>query len=431
MKAERLDLRGAISAPSRPSASLESEASRLGRAGNEGSEPVDKAGKLRFIEGMRGAAALYVALGHLCTMVDPAKMVGFDDKSPELMKRFVACFGYGHLAVAIFIVISGFSLQLSLFTNGDGTMRSVKRFYKRRARRILPTYYASLAASLAVAWFITPLLVIRYHDPFTMYLPVNPTTFWTHVFLIHNWSPDWMYKINGVFWSIAIEVQLYVVFPVIVKGMNRIGRLAVLGLAMLAALIVLNYAAQAPKLYPWFVPLFVCGMVAANFAYRPHLRLGLMPALALVLSALLVGLGAWSCSQGVNLPLQDALFGAGAACAMYAMTVRPMHFLARGFRLRWLTFVGGFSYTLYLMHHPIEQAMFWLKPAAIQGPQAVLYQFLVSLPMVILGTWLFSLAFEKPFLSKPSRPRELAAVEEVPAFLAHRPIEPEETAVGA
>jgi peptidoglycan/LPS O-acetylase OafA/YrhL len=107
---------------------------------------------------------------------------------------------------------------------------------------------------------------------------------------------------------------------------------------------------------------------------------------------------------------------------MYVMAVKPMHVLARGFRVRWLTFIGGFSYTLYLMHHPIEQTMFWLKPTWIQGPQAVGYQFLVSLPIVILGTWLFSLVFEKPFLSKPSR--ATAVVESLPAvpvFLAHQP----------
>jgi peptidoglycan/LPS O-acetylase OafA/YrhL len=149
----------------------------------------------------------------------------------------------------------------------------------------------------------------------------------------------------------------------------------------------------------------------------------------LFLSAALIGLGAWSCSQGTNLPLQDGLFGAGAACAMYAMAVQPMHFLARSFRWKWLTFIGGFSYTLYLMHHPIEQAMFWLKPAWIQGPQAVAYQFAVSLPMVILGTWLFSLVFERPFLSKPSRLPAAAVVESapaVPAFLAHESLAEEE-----
>jgi peptidoglycan/LPS O-acetylase OafA/YrhL len=389
--------------------------SKEDRSGHDhGGEPIDSSGKLRFIEGMRGAAALYVALGHLCSMVDPAKMVGLNDASPELMKRFVSCFAYGHLAVAIFIVISGFSLQLSLFTSGDGTLKRVGRFYSRRARRILPTYYACLASSLAVAWFITPQLVTRYHAPFSMYLPVSAATFWSHLFLIHNWSPAWMYKINGVLWSIGIEVQLYVVFPLLVRGINRFGRVLILGLSALAALVVLNYVAEAPKLYPWYVPLFVSGMVGANLAYRPHLRIGLLPGLALALSSVLVAAGVWSCSQGTNLPVQDALFGLAAASGMYAMAVKPMLWVARGFRLRWLTFVGGFSYTLYLMHHPIEQVMYWLKPISTAGPEAVAYQFLVTLPVVILGTWLFSLVFEKPFMPKSSRAKAVAALGSEP-----------------
>jgi peptidoglycan/LPS O-acetylase OafA/YrhL len=366
-------------------------------------EAVDSTGKLRFIEGMRGIAALYVALGHLCTMVDPAKMVGFTDGSPIAMQRFIACFAYGHLAVAIFIVISGFSLQLSLFTAGDGSMKSVKRFYLRRMRRILPTYYACLAASTAVAVFITPQLLSRYHAPFSIYLPVNSTSILTHLLLIHNWSTSWMYKINGVLWSIAIEVQLYVLFPLLVKGLNRLGRVALFSITAVVALLVLNTVADAPKLYPWFLPLFVSGMVGAHLAYRPNLRVGILPGAALGIAAVLVLLGIQSCSGGTNLPVQDGLFGVAAACSMYAMTIRPTLWLARGLSLRWITFIGSFSYSLYLMHHPIEQIMFWIKPLDVRGPQAVLYQFCIAMPMVILGTWLFSLVFEKPFLPKPYR----------------------------
>jgi len=365
--------------------------------------------KLKFIEGLRGLAALYVALGHLCTMVDPAKFTGRHDGSTEAMRRFVSCFGYGHLAVAIFIVISGFSLQLSLFTSGDGTLKDLKRFYMRRVRRILPTYYACLAFSIAVALLFTGSLAKRYGDPFGWYLPVNLTTVSVHLLLIQNWSKGWMYTINGVLWSIAIEAQLYVVFPAIVRGLNRIGRTVVLCAATIAAVAALNLFSEASKLYVWYLPLFVTGMVAAHLAYRPHLRYGVVPGLALVLGGVLSLAGIRSCIQGVHLPAQDGLFGVATACALYAMTVMPQLLMARALSARLLTFVGGFSYSLYLMHHPIEQAMFWLKPVSVHGKYALLYQFGVSLPVVMIGTWLFSLVFEKPFIPSASRSKRTAS----------------------
>src|SRR6202000_2767237 len=68
---------------------------------------------------------------------------------------WVGWFSYGRFAVLVFIVLSGFSLALSPARNGwrlDGT----PAYARRRARRILPAYWAALAFSLAVAWLVVP-----------------------------------------------------------------------------------------------------------------------------------------------------------------------------------------------------------------------------------------------------------------------------------
>ncbi|WP_410959855.1 acyltransferase family protein, partial [Salmonella sp. SAL4356] len=54
----------------------------------------------------------------------------------------------GHLAVSIFIVISGFCLALPVVAAGDRMRDGSLNFFKRRARRILPPYYGALAFSL-------------------------------------------------------------------------------------------------------------------------------------------------------------------------------------------------------------------------------------------------------------------------------------------
>src|SRR6202020_1828899 len=64
-------------------------------------------------------------------------------------------FIYGRFAVVVFIVLSGFSLSLSPAHNG-WRLDGFTRFAHRRARRILPAYWAALAFSLAVAWLIAP-----------------------------------------------------------------------------------------------------------------------------------------------------------------------------------------------------------------------------------------------------------------------------------
>src|SRR5579884_3183604 len=122
--------------------------------------------RLPFLEALRGLAALYVVIGHICTLADPARLLGRTDHAPEWLRSAMRPFQYGHLAVAAFIVLSGFCLQLSLFSNADGKIGNLKRWFTRRAKRILPAYYGALALSLVVALTVT---VKQHGQPFDTY----------------------------------------------------------------------------------------------------------------------------------------------------------------------------------------------------------------------------------------------------------------------
>ena len=63
---------------------------------------------------------------------------------------------YGHVAVSVFIVVSGFSLSIAPVRSGWQLKGGVPRFLRRRAWRILPTYWAALALSCIVFGLITP-----------------------------------------------------------------------------------------------------------------------------------------------------------------------------------------------------------------------------------------------------------------------------------
>jgi peptidoglycan/LPS O-acetylase OafA/YrhL len=358
--------------------------------------------RLPFLEGMRGLAALYVVLGHICTLSDPSVSSGRTSHAPIWLQRTMACFAYGHLAVAAFIVISGFCLELSLFAREKGVLHSVKRFYLRRAQRILPPYYACLAISIFVAFKIT---IYQVGAPFNQYLPVDPTTILTHVLLVHNFSTDWMYKINGVLWSIAIEVQLYVLFPFISRSLNRLGRPITLAVAGAAAYAMIALIPQAPKLYFWYLPLFVAGMAAAHLAFKPT-KIGRLPIVGTLLAFATAGGCYYAIAQDWPMFASDLFLGVTVAAACYAMTGLVRGPLYRLLVLKPVVSLGTFSYSLYLMHHPIAQVLFGNRPKWVSGEVSLFWYFIGCLPIILLGCWVFYQLFERPFIhrsaSKPS-----------------------------
>jgi peptidoglycan/LPS O-acetylase OafA/YrhL len=364
--------------------------------------------RLELVEGMRGVAALYVVLSHFVNIVDPRLLEG-KSTSPQWLQTLMFPFTFGHLAVAAFIVLSGFCLQLSLLNGKDGRIHDVKRFFQRRAWRIMPAYYACLALSVGVCMWVT-----QYQTglPYSQYVPVTRENLLAHIFMVHNLSPEWMYKINGVLWSIAIEIQLYLIFPFFVWLLFRVGRMGLLGLSSLAAILFLTLLPVATKLYPWYIPLFCVGMVAAHFAYRPNIRVGIQPRVASVLF--------WICVAGVgftaglkSLIPSDLFIGLGIGCLIYLGAVAPWLRLPGIFGWRPLIRLGAFSYSLYLMHHPILQVLFVNRPAWVKGDTwEMAYCLAIGLPLILVGTWLFSLAFERPFIAKKAGTRQTDNADE-------------------
>src|ERR1700689_2493356 len=100
---------------------------------------------LNFLDGIRGATALYVVGHHILQW----SFINYKNERLPGWFRVVQVFKFGHLAVGIFIVLSGFCLMLPVARSGnDRLTRGLTEFIKRRARRILPPYYAAFVLSL-------------------------------------------------------------------------------------------------------------------------------------------------------------------------------------------------------------------------------------------------------------------------------------------
>ncbi|MCE9559073.1 MAG: acyltransferase [Armatimonadetes bacterium] len=347
---------------------------------------------MHSIEGMRGLAALYVVLGHFCTMADPLR------KETGVWANLMRPFWYGHLAVAAFIVLSGFCLQMSLFKgDANGGLGDLRKFLIRRCRRILPPYYACLALSLVVCVFVT---TKHTGMPWSQYVPVTRGALVSHLLMFHNLSPDWMYKINGVLWSIAIEFQLYLLFPTFVRGLTtRFGGILVtlVGLAVVYGVVANPILA---KFYPWYGFLFLVGMVAARFAFGPRKELVSRPLVGTMTIAGLFGVSA-ALSASKVVMWADLAMGLVVAATLILIS-NPKSTVGKILGFRPLAFVGTFSYSLYLIHHPILQVITHnLLKRGYRGVSELLPLFLeLGLPLILVLSYAFFWCFERPFIGK-------------------------------
>lgn len=171
---------------------------------------------------------------------------------------------------------------------------------------------------------------------------------------------------------------------------------------------------------PQYLGLFAIGMLAAGVAFSKDLSLaalrsrlpwGLMTAIALtglVIASRLLP------SDNYSRPLLDLLVGLFAACLLVAAS-REGH-LQGALSCRPLAVVGGFGYSLYLIHFPILQLVwqYFIQPLGRGAGTSLALHWLIGLPLAVLGAFLFHLAFERPFMSSPppktERQAEAAAI---------------------
>lgn len=148
--------------------------------------------RLDYLDGLRGLSALYVVLLHVSQIVND-RLHG----DGILSTAYPVMLKYGRNAVGIFIVLSGYCLMLPVVRSEEGQLRGgVVQYIKRRARRILPPYYAALILSLLITAFVPTNYPFM---GFTLNLPQSDFTLGillSHFLLLHNLKPEWLHGIN-------------------------------------------------------------------------------------------------------------------------------------------------------------------------------------------------------------------------------------------
>lgn len=293
----------------------------------------------------------------------------------------------GYLGVDVFFVISGYLITSLVLREVDAGGFSIRRFWARRVRRLAPALLITVAATVACGLAVLPRFDTRPlgQQAAAALLSVANVFFWRQA--VNYWASD----VGGApllhTWSLAVEEQFYLLFPVIVPVVARRGR------RLLSILLVAGTAAS--------LVLFVVGNRYAGNAtfYLLPTRaweLGVGCCLAL-LEASLPDRG-----RGSRWPQSAALAGIAAILVAYLAPQRSaLHNIVVVFATAaviggaWgglpqrllaappLPLVGRMSYSIYLWHWPV------IVFAGVLGHQAaVLLQLLVAIALATASYFL-------------------------------------------
>ncbi|MGD0462771.1 MAG: acyltransferase [Tepidisphaeraceae bacterium] len=379
---------------------------------------------LKYLEGLRGLAAIVVTLQHVYFhTLWGTNLTGWQAK-------FVIVLGWlfpGRSAVALFIVLSGYLLMRPVVREGAGQIPGGTWAYiRRRAKRILPPYYASLAFSIALILLIPPLrgpLSPEWVDAGPAFGNKNPALgaqdLAAHLLLVHNLSWNWASKIDPPMWTIATEWQIYFLFPLILLPVwRRLGSAGCIAVGLGIGLGFYFLTGKGHAAAPWLLGLFAMGAAAAapprDLPHRSAQMIGWLAAILLAISTVIT----FECAFGMLRFLTvdgipglwpylwafDIIVGASSACflvfAAASKASDQPHFLVRWLSSRWLVHVGVASYSLYLIHDPILAVLKLGLDRMQLGPWTQFGAMLTVGGMIVgVATWLFHIIFERPFMT--------------------------------
>lgn len=307
---------------------------------------------------MRGLAVLLVLWYHIWEISWLPAPVPWAQWIPET----------GFIGVHIFFFLSGFVIVYPFVRaarHGEPEP-TWGHFYWRRFLKIEPSYLLSIVVAYAIGFAA----VVRY-----------ATTPWqellTHLLFIHTWWPQTYGTINGVLWTLALEVEFYAIFPLIWWCFKR--RAWITGAAMIAMALVWRIHARdccahtsmtlMVENLPGYLDIFACGMLSAwifvrfGKTVRSSRASAAMPLVALCGAAALVWLllgmyehrlvKDWEVAlQIVTRPLYGVTF---AAIALGLLAAPP--WASRILDNAPMRFLGIISYNLYLYHQMIALEM--------------------------------------------------------------------------
>lgn len=328
-------------------------------------QPTPAVTRLTWLDGMKGISILWIAFFHFFTAYtnnrypDPLGSHYFSSFISQCAPSsalgtlgcvahgfFVAVASVGFHAVAVFLVLSGFGLAYSLAKTGNPEGGWLG-WYRGRLLRLFPMYWVA-----HLIYLISP-FVARFE-------PIDYRFFLS--FLGDRVYPVSMifYYINPAWWYFGLLLELYLVFPILFRLLQKLGPtwfLVVCGTVTVVSryLLLLVFSAHGYYVQGAFFGSrlweFAVGMALGLFyrRYPGEVEHRLFSSSAIAAGAVIYVLGLYSYATSLTYVLNDALIGTGLF-VLLAHIARWCDLLPRlGVTL---AYVGAYSYGLYLLHQP-------------------------------------------------------------------------------
>ena len=292
------------------------------------------------IDGLRAVAVLAVVLHHLSAPLLPGGYVGVD----------------------VFFVISGYLITGIISREIAQGQFTFARFYERRARRIFPALFAVLAATLVAAYF----LLLPSDMVYTLRGALGTLFFASNVVFWRDMKEGYFAAtdlgLNPLLhtWSLSVEEQFYVFFPILLLLCFRFARRHIVAVLLVCAVVSLAGAAllvESKSVAVFFLSPFrawelLAGSLLALGAV-PSLRSRAARELTAGAGLLAIVLACFVFDHKTTFPGLAALAPVLGAAAIIHAGGSGSSMVARLLELRPVVYVGLISYSLYLWHWPL------------------------------------------------------------------------------
>jgi peptidoglycan/LPS O-acetylase OafA/YrhL len=246
----------------------------------------------------------------------------------------------GYIGVDVFYVISGYLITSLIINDRNFTFR---KFYARRAKRLLPMAFLVLLVTALLFWELAPKA-----SRLQFAKDLAASTWYVSNYLYAHWQND--YQNLGAtpsplihYWSLAVEEQFYLFWPLLLMVFKSIRKQAVVVITILSFLLSLFLLNNAPIFAFYSLPTraFELGLGAILALYPVKSRLT-WPGIALIFSGALL-FNSQTPFPGV--PALLPIFGA----AMVLTSLKRNFLLSNAISQR----IGDWSYSIYLWHWPL------------------------------------------------------------------------------
>jgi peptidoglycan/LPS O-acetylase OafA/YrhL len=378
--------------------------------------------RLRGLDALRGMAALAIVLYHATDQslkVLPNNLFYYPARIIQLATSQT------YISVFLFFVISGFCIHLqwarARAAGDEKPQIPFGSFWKRRIRRLYPPYVIAFALYLLLTAATIGLKVTG----FVVYDVVM------HLLMLHNLDAHTSYSINGVFWTLAIEEQLYLAYFLLLFIRVRWGWATTLTVCLLARVgwMVLSHVVWLKTGFGipvpesaaahWFTWALGALGVEAMFGlirlprWSRDLRLAtVLIIFASIISAYLPVIHKDTIIHNLSWFLIHPLWGVGFFIVVNRMVLSEQSWI-RELRLpspvSIFATLGIFSYSIYLTHElVIMQSWRWIYSSQPQFVNVAL----VVVPATIVFAWVFFWFCEKPFMVRRDVTSTAAAREQ-------------------